>query len=124
MEKRIAARGLGSVAQEFLRRRVVEAVCGGMKQTVAAKTFGVSLRAVSKWMKLMREGGVTALKLKRRGRNPGWGRLNKKQATGIRKLIIDRMPDQMKLPFYLWTREAVPAWRRWEVSSGGSWASA
>jgi transposase len=118
MEKGTDARGLGSVAQEFLRKRVVEAVCGGMKQTVVAKTFGVSLRAVSKWMKLMRKGGVTALKLKRRGRNPGWGRLNKKQAARIRKLLIDRMPDQMKLPFYLWTREAVAQLieREYEIS--------
>ena len=37
------------------------------------------------------------------------GLLNEKQAARIRGLIVGRMPDQLKLPFYLWTRAAVVA---------------
>jgi transposase len=77
-----------------------------MTQTAAA-TYGVSLRAVSKWMKLSRDGGLRALKPGKRGRRPGGGRLNARRAARIRALIIGKMPDQLKLPFYLWTREAV-----------------
>lgn len=80
---------------------------GGMTQTDAAATYGVSLRAVSKWMKLSREGGLRALKPGKRGRRPGGGRLTAKQARRIRTRVIGKMPDQLKLPFYLWTREAV-----------------
>ena len=67
----------------------------------------MSLRAVSKWMRLARDGGLRALKAGKRGRRPGGGRLNARRAARIRALIIGKMPDQLKLPFYLWTREAV-----------------
>jgi transposase len=33
--------------------------------------------------------------------------LSAKNAPRIRKKIIDKCPDQLKLPFSLWTREAV-----------------
>ena len=101
------ARKLAPAAQEFLRRQVVAAVDGGMTQGKAASTFGASLRAVSKWVALSRGGGPEALTPKRRGRRPGPRRLTPKQAQRIRRLIEDRMPDQLKLPFYLWTRAAV-----------------
>jgi transposase len=44
----------------------------------------------------------------RRGRRTGEaGKLSAKQAEYIRKLVEGKMPDQLKLAFYLWTREAV-----------------
>jgi transposase len=87
------ARTLGAAAQQLLRRQVVQAVRGGMTQTAAARTYGASLRAVSNWVQLDRRGGL----------------LNEKRAARIRALIVGRMPDQLKLPFYLWTRAAVAA---------------
>ena len=69
--------------------------------------YGVSLRAVSKWMKLSRDGGLRALKPGKRGRRLGGGRLMAKQSERIPALVIGKMPGQLKLPFYLWTREAV-----------------
>jgi transposase len=101
------ARTLEPSALHLLRRQVVQAVRGGMSQTDAARTFRASLRAVSKWRRLDREGGLRALTLKRRGRRPGEGRLNAKRAGRIRSLIVGKMPDQLTLPFYLWTRAAV-----------------
>jgi len=58
-------------------------------------------------MALDRAGGLRALKPKRRGRRAGEGRLNRVQSARIRQLIIDSLPDQLKLPFYLWTGAAV-----------------
>src|ERR1017187_4731691 len=107
MSTKTDARRLNVATQAHLRRLVVKAVRGGMTQTEAATTYGVSLRAVSKWMKLSRDGGLWALKPGKRGRRPGGGRLNPTQAARIRTLIIGKMPDQLQLPFYLWTREAV-----------------
>lgn len=77
--------------QAHLRKLVVKAVHGGMTQTEAAATYGVSLRAVSKWMKLSRDGGLRALKPGKRGRQFGSGRLNAKQAARIRAPIIGKM---------------------------------
>jgi len=87
--------------------RAVAAVKAGMGKTKAAEVFGVSRRAVSRWMRAERQGGKEALKAKRRGRPWGGGRLKPWQCATIVNLITDRHPDQLKLPFYLWTRQAV-----------------
>ena len=107
MPRRTDARTLEPSALHLLRRQVVRAVRGGMTQTEAARTFGASLRAVSKWRRLDRDGGLRALTLKRRGRRPGQGHLSGTRATRIRSMIVGKLPDQLKLPFYLWTRAAV-----------------
>ena len=107
MPRRTDARTLEPSALHLLRRQVVQAVRGGMSQTEAARTFGASLRAVSKWRRLDREGGLRALTLKRRGRRPGEGHLSGTRAARLRSMIVGKLPDQLKLPFYLWTRAAV-----------------
>ena len=107
MSAKTDARKLDGATQGHLRKLVVRAVRGGMSQTLAAQTYAVSLRAVSKWMKLSRNGGLRALQPGKRGRRAGSGRLNATQSARIRALIVGKMPDQLKLAFYLWTREAV-----------------
>ncbi len=108
MVKPADARTLPPAAQAHVRRLAVKAVRAGMKQTEAARTYQVSLRAVNKWIALDKVGGLRALKPKRQGRPPGQGgRLTKGQASRLRHLIVGKMPDQLKLPFYLWTRGAV-----------------
>jgi transposase len=100
------ARFLSPHAQEDLRRRVVVAVRGGLYQAEAARTFGVSRQSVNNWMKKYRSGGLRCLRAGRRGR-PSVQRLAPHQAATAVRLISDRCPDQLKLPFVLWTREAV-----------------
>jgi transposase len=108
MHRHDDARTLAPAAQAHLRRLAVKAVRAGLKQTVAAKTYGVSLRAVNKWMAIDKVGGLRALKPKRRGRRLGQGgRLRVAHAQRIRSLIVGKLPNQLKLPFYLWTRAAV-----------------
>jgi transposase len=98
---------LSPSAQEDLRRRVVRAVKEqNMSQAEAVRTFGVSKTAVHNWCKAYRAGGMTALKSKPRGR-PRRSRLAGHQAATTVRIIQDRCPDQMKLPFALWTRDAV-----------------
>ena len=101
MSKRDDARKLKPAAQQLLQRQVVNAVRAGMKQVYAAQVFSASLRAVNKWVALDKLGGLRALKAKRRGRRTGEGALNDKQAGRIYQLILGKMPDQLKLPFYL-----------------------
>lgn len=98
-----------AVTQAQIRRLAVQAVRGGMTQTEAAATFEVSVRAVNQWMALAREGGLRALAPQTRGRRAGEGRLTPAQAARMRQHILDKMPDQYKLGFYLWTRAAVVA---------------
>jgi transposase len=107
MPSRQDVRKLAPAAIQLLRHQVVGAVRGGMTQTAAAATFGASLRAVQKWVALDRAGGAPALTLQRRGRRGGHGHLAPALAQHVRQLVVERMPDQVDLPFYLWTREAV-----------------
>jgi transposase len=108
MHRHDDARTLAPAAQAHVRRLAVKAVRAGFRQTAAAKTYGVSLRAVNKWVAIDKVGGLRALKPKRRGRRLGQGgRLRVAQAQRIRRLIVGKMPNQLKLPFYLWTRAAV-----------------
>lgn len=104
--KTIDTRSLSPAAQEDLRRKAVRAVRQGKSKTEVARLFGVARQTVHTWVKTYQRGGAAALKARRRGRRPG-KRLDAKEAAMIRRRIRDRHPDQLKLPFYLWTREAV-----------------
>ena len=100
------ARSLPSIAQQDIRLKAIKAIESGKTQIEVGKIFGVTRHAVGKWVKAYREGGEKALKAKQRGRPKG-GSLLPWQSAQIAKAVVDRCPDQMKLPFYLWTREAV-----------------
>ena len=100
------ARSLPPIAQEDLRCKVIRSILDGKRQVEAAELFGVTRQAVGKWFKAYRQGGAKAIKAKRQGR-PRGGSLLPWQSAQIAKTVIDRCPDQLKLPFYLWTREAV-----------------
>jgi transposase len=99
-------RCLSPDAQEDLRFRVVQALRGGMKKSLAARTFGVSRTSIDRWLTIVELGNITSLKSKPRGRPKGTRLAPHEAATTVR-LITDRCPDQLKLPFALWTREAV-----------------
>lgn len=105
--RRQDARTLSADAQEALRYRALEAVRSGISQTEAAVRFGVARGTVARWMKRVRQGGARALAQRKRGRPKGASRLVGWQAAVIVRAITDRTPDQLKMPFVLWTREAV-----------------
>jgi len=100
------ARTFPSITQEDLRRKVLRVILEGKKQMEAAQIFGVTRQAVGKWVKKYREGGARALRARKRGR-PSKSSLLPWQAAQIAKAVVHRYPEQLKLPFYLWTREAV-----------------
>jgi len=100
------ARSLPIIAQADLRKKAVQGVLNGAKQVEIAKLFGVTRQSVGKWVAHYREGGRKRLEAKRRGRPKG-GSLLPWQAAQIAKTVIDRPPEQLRLPFFLWTREAV-----------------
>lgn len=102
------ARSLSQQAQEQLRRRALQAVLDGRSQVEVAELFGVSRQAVGNWVQAYRAGGEQALRARRRGRRPLEQMLLKPwQQAQICKAIREKNPDQLKLPFFLWTREAV-----------------
>ena len=105
---RTDARKLNPKAQEALRRRAVAAVRKqGMKQTEAARAFGVPRKTIWMWLEAYRRGGAKTLAARKRGPKGGHGKLKGWQAAVICKLVRDRCPEQLKLPFFLWTSGAV-----------------
>jgi transposase len=100
------ARSLSSQTQEEIRRKAVQAVLDGKKHVEAAKIFGVTRHTVDKWMKLYHREGRVGLNAKPKGR-PRRNTLKPWQAAQVVRAIEERCPDQLKLPYYLWTREAV-----------------
>jgi len=101
------ARKLAPEAQEDLRRRVVAAVRRGMAKAEAARVFGVSRQSIHNWMGAVEGGGVAALRARKRGPKKGSGMLKPHQAASMVRMITASCPDQLRLPFALWTREAV-----------------
>lgn len=100
-------RTLSPDAQEQLRRRVVAAIRNdGMKKAQAARTFHVSRTSIDAWLAAYDARGSRGLRSGKRGRKPV-SRLKGHQAATVVRMIEDRCPDQLKLPFALWTREAV-----------------
>lgn len=102
------ARKLDLIGKEDLRRRTVRAVMQeGLGKAEAARIFGVSRTSVHAWVDLYQDNGEDGLTPGRPGRPKCGGRLKGWQAATIVNIIKDKCPDQLKMPFALWTREAV-----------------
>ena len=99
-------RSLAPQAQEEIRFKAMAALKAGRSKTEVARIFGVTRQAIHGWVARQKRAGVRALRAGRRGRPIG-GRLTGKREKLICRVIEDHCPDQLKLPFYLWTREAV-----------------
>jgi transposase len=101
-------RAISAEGQEALRKRAVQAVLNGMKQTAAAQTFGVARGTVARWLHQYRQGGEAALDKRLQGRPPA-PKLKGEQEEVMVALIETHSPDQLGLPASLWTRETVGA---------------
>jgi transposase len=75
-------------------------------QQKASELFGVTLNAVQKIWRAYKLQGSRGIAPKKRGVQGG-KKINGKQSAEVRQLIKDKLPDQLKLSFGLWTREAV-----------------
>jgi transposase len=95
---------------EFVRSRAIELFKQGYNRREIADILGVNRNSVGTWVKIYKEHGLKGLKLQKPGRKIGSGRrLNPAQEQIIQKMIRDKMPDQLKLPFALWNRRAIQA---------------
>lgn len=104
---RTDTRKLDPSTQETIRYKAVAAVNAGMSQTQAAEVFGVAPKTIWMWLKAFRDGGPEALKSRKRGPKGECAALKGWQAAVLCNLIRDRHPEQLKLPFVLWTAGAV-----------------
>ncbi len=107
MEK-IDARKLTKETQEQLRKQAIRLRKQGKTFKEIGQIVGVNGNTVWKWWTKYQAYGVASLKAGQRGKPIGTNRLlNSSQEEEIRKLICDKTPDQLKLTFALWTRQAI-----------------
>jgi transposase len=105
---KIDARKLSTDAQQQVRYQVIRLRKQGRTHNEISAITGVSRSTSSTWWNLYKTKGRKAIKIKKRGRPTGSCRkLDQEQEVVIQKAICDRCPDQLKLPFALWTRIAV-----------------
>jgi len=107
MEK-IDARKHSQETQYELRKQVVRLRQKGMANQDVAELVGITACHASTIWQKFQKGGLEALRPGVRGRRTGEQRtLTPEQEKLLRKILVDKTPDQLKLPFALWTREAV-----------------
>lgn len=101
-------RTLSPEKQHERRKQAVRMHKQGKGFDEIAESLSMSHVTVRYWIKVAKEQGVAGLKPKARGRKLGDQRqLSEDQERAIQKQICENRPEQLKLTFALWTRQAV-----------------
>lgn len=94
--------------RNYTRNQAIRLLKSGKTQQAVSELFGVHVNTVNGWWRVYQTKGPKALAVNKRGLKTGQGRsLTPEQEKEIQKLIIDKTPDHLKLPFVLWDRQAV-----------------
>lgn len=91
-----------------VKRQVFRMLQDGRSHKAIAGTLNISLNTVHNYSKELKKTGKAFFYEKKRGRKRGEKKiLTKAQEREIARSIIDKRPEQVKLPFALWNRAAV-----------------
>lgn len=115
---KIDGRKLSSEIQQHNRELAIRLFEAGESRKCIAEMIGANYMVVCRWIKSWQDGGTEAVKLGTRGRRPGEKRLlTEPQELVLKKLLCDKSPEQMKLPFALWNRKAIQEviWHMWRI---------
>lgn len=101
-------RSLSRAARHERRVQVIRLRKAGLSYELIAQQTGLSRTGVFNICARHQAGGAAALRDRIGGRPLGDGRLlSAEQEAEVRRLIADKTPDQLKMPYALWTRTAV-----------------
>jgi len=107
MEK-IDFRTLAEATRLAFRERAISLIQSGKKKGEVAEIIGVQPGTISAWWKSYKLSGKKGLVAKKKGvKSEDKKLLSHAQEIAIQKMIVDKMPEQLKLDFALWTRKAV-----------------
>ncbi len=105
---KIDVRKLDHSARETPRKTVIRLHRRGHQQSTICRDLGLRAATVCAWIARYRKSGSSALKDQKPGRKIGQKRkLSPAQEARIREDIVEKTPDQYKLPFALWNANAV-----------------
>lgn len=107
--KRYSYKQLKKEEQEEVRIQVCEEVrAKKITRKQALVKFNITLASLKSWLSKYDTGGIEALKDRKAGRPSGSGaKLSPKQFEKLKNIIESKTPEQYKLSFCLWSREAV-----------------
>ena len=101
-------RSVNSDTRKEIRKRAIILILKGTQKKKVAELFGVNQNTITNWAKRHNELGLKGLIDNKRGvKSEDKKLLSSKQEKLVQKMILDVMPDQLKLPYSLWTRKAV-----------------
>lgn len=101
-------RTIAESSRYLIRKRAINLINDGKKKSDVAKIFGVKNGTISEWFKNYKQFGYKGLNSKPKGvKSEDKKLLSISQEKSIQLMITDKMPDQLKLDYALWTRKAV-----------------
>ena len=116
--KNIDARKLPTEVQQHNRTLAIRLFQQGKSRQEIAEIVGVHYGVVCRWIRAWKAQGTKGLEIKKRGREVGQRRvLTAPQEKELKKLLCNKNPKQLKLPFALWNRKAIQSaiYQLWRV---------
>jgi transposase len=110
MENELRTNALQATAEEQyqIRKNIVRLLKQGVSGQKIAKMLDVSEGHVSNVKKAYEKDGIAGIKPRKRGRQVGVKRtLAPQQETAIRQIIIEKNPEQLRIPGCMWSRENI-----------------
>lgn len=91
-----------------IRKQAIRMIKKGIMKKEVASILGVHVNTITNWVKKFRSQGSKGLKGMKRGvKSEDKKLLSSLHERQVQDMICDTMPDQLKLPYALWTRKAV-----------------
>lgn len=105
---RTDARKRSTEVQQHNREQAIRLFSDGMSRYEIARIIDVHYATVGDWIRRYEKGGLEALQIGKRGRRSGDGRkLSAAQERKLEEIIVGKSPEQMQLPFALWSGPAI-----------------
>jgi transposase len=106
--KKVDMRTLTIDQKSVMRNNAIRMRLNGIKNKEVAAILGCRPTTVSTWYKAYNANGAKGLQEAKRGAPLGSNKkMTADQEKRVVKMITDTMPDQLKLPYGLWTRRAI-----------------
>jgi len=112
------ARNLPKEVQQHNRDQAIRLFKKKKSRKEIAAIVGVHYDVVCRWIRAWKKGGEKAIKLKKRGRGSIEQRmLTEAQESELKRLLVNKNPQQLKLPFALWNRKAIQSaiYQMWRI---------